>query len=157
MFEKYADGFAGGIFLLVAIAMYAALPAAGETVVADVDLSLAPRLVAMLLGGLSLILLLKGLYKAFALRADGPGKALFKYPGKLAATIVVTGLAALAFDTLGFKLTCMLYLFAEGYILSYQKGEFRPVRTAVIALGTPFIIDYVFGTWLSMPLPEGLF
>lgn len=157
MFEKYSDGFAGGILLLAAITMYAVLPAAGEMIMADVDMALAPRLVAMHLGGLSLLLLLKGLYKAFTFRSDGAGKALFKYPGRLAGTIAVTCLAALAFDTLGFKLTAMLYLFAEGYILSYQKGEFKLVPMAVTALVTPFLIDYVFGTWLSMPLPEGLF
>ncbi len=157
MFEKYRDAIGGGTILLTAIAMYAALPAAGETVMAGVDLSMAPRLVALLLGGLSLILLLKGLYAAFASRADGPHKAVFNYPGKLAGTIVVTALAAAAFDTLGFKLTAMLYLFAEGYILSYQKDEFKPIPMAAIALVTPFIIDYVFGAWLSMPLPEGLF
>ncbi|MBE0530083.1 MAG: tripartite tricarboxylate transporter TctB family protein [Rhodospirillales bacterium] len=157
MFEKYRDAFGGGVILLVAVAMYGALPAAGETVMAGVDLSLAPRLVAMLLGGLSLILLLKGLYAAFTAHAGGTGKAVFNYPGKLVGTIAVTTLAAIAFDTLGFKLTAMLYLFAEGYILSYQKGEFKPLPMAAIALVTPFIIDYVFGAWLSMPLPEGLF
>lgn len=156
MFEKYSDAFAGGILLLISLAMYAVTPAAGETVMADVDLSLAPRLVAMLLGGLSLLLLLTGLRKAFTFKPKA-AKPLFKYPGKLAGTIVLTTLAAVAFDTLGFKLTAMLYLFAEGYVLSYEKGEFRPVLMAGIAIIAPLIIDYLFGTWLSMPLPEGLF
>lgn len=157
MFERYADAFAGGILLLIAAAMYAVIPAPGETVVAEVDLSLAPRLVALLLGGLSLLLFLKGIHKAFVLRPAGSGKALFKYPGRLAATIALTALAAVAFEPLGFKITAAIYLFVEGYILSYGKGEFRPGRMAAISLVAPVVIYYAFGTWLSMPLPEGLF
>lgn len=156
MFEKYSDAMAGGALLVISIAMYAVLPAAGETVMADVDLSFAPRLVAILLGGLSLLLLLTGLYKASKM-GEPSGKQLFKYPGKLLGTTVVTSLAAIAFQPLGFKLTAMFYLFAEGYILSYEKGEFKPVQTAIIAVVAPFIIYYLFGTWLSMPLPEGIF
>ena len=156
MFEKYSDALAGAGLLAISIAMYAVLPAAGETVLADVDLSFAPRIVAVLLGGLSLMLLLTGLYKASKITKT-TGKKLFKYPGKLLSTVIVTTLAAIAFDTLGFKLTAMFYLFVEGYILSYEKGEFKLVRTAIIAVVAPFIIYYLFGTWLSMPLPEGIF
>jgi len=157
MFEKCSDLCAGAVLLCVAAAMYAVTPGPGETIMAEVDVSLAPRMVSLLLGFLSLALFGKGLHTYIRTRGlSASGKPLFTYPVRLAVTVLLTLLAALAFDTLGFRRTAVLYLFAQGYVLSYAKGEFKPLRMAAIAGILPFVLYYLFGTWLALPLPAGI-
>ena len=157
MFAKCSDLCAGAVLLGVAAAMYAATPGPGETIIAEVDVSLAPRMVSLLFGFLSLLLFCKGLYACIRTRGiPESGKPLFTYPAKLAASVLLTLLAAVAFDAIGFRLTAMLYIFSQGYVLSFCKGEFKPMRMAAIACVLPFVIYYLFGTWFALPLPAGI-
>lgn len=162
MTRKLSDGIAGVVVLLAAIAMYMSLPGPGETVIAGLDMSLAPRLVAMILGGLSLGLLIMTFVPFGDTDADGAdggsasGKPHIAFPGRLVATAVLIVAAAACFQWLGFVLTSVLYIFAQCYILTYEAGTFRPLRTAIIAIAFPVTVNLMFWHLLSMPLPQGI-
>ncbi|KFB09339.1 tripartite tricarboxylate transporter TctB family protein [Nitratireductor basaltis] len=162
MSKKMSDGISGVVILLFAILMYSSLPGPGETVVAGLDMSLAPRLVALILGGLSLMLLAmtflpyKGLGTSTGDDEEEVPQHRFAYPGRLIATAVLIIAAAALFEWLGFVLTSVIYIFAQCYILTYDPGTFRIVRTAVIAVAFPVAVYLMFWHWLSMPLPKGI-
>lgn len=163
MSKKMSDGISGAMILLVAILMYVSLPGPGETVVAGLDISLAPRLIALILGGLSAVLLMiTFLPSRYLGRIAGDKddeayrhKSHFAYPGRLIATAVLIIAAAAFFEWLGFVLTSVIYIFVQCYILTYEPGVFRPVRTAIIAIAFPVAVYLMFWHWLSMPLPKG--
>jgi putative tricarboxylic transport membrane protein len=164
MTKKMTDGISGAVILLFAIAMYTSLPGPGETVIAGLDMSLAPRLVALILGGLSVVLLImtfvpfKGL-AAIAGDTDDDEllhKRRFAYPGRLIATAALIIAAAAVFEWLGFVLTSVIYIFVQCYILTYDAGAFKPIRTAIIAIAFPVAVYLMFWHWLSMPLPQGI-
>ncbi|WP_126976634.1 tripartite tricarboxylate transporter TctB family protein [Frigidibacter oleivorans] len=159
MTRKLTDGIAGAVILLAAIAMYLSLPGPGETVIAGLDMSLAPRLVALILGALSLGLLVVTFVPFGDTDAEGeaaPGTPHVAYPGRLVATAVLIVAAAACFQWLGFVLTSVLYIFAQCYILTYEAGTFRPLRTAIIAIAFPVTVNLMFWHLLSMPLPQGI-
>lgn len=156
MFAKWSDTLAGAVLLIVAVVMYQAAEAAGSSGMSEVDFSLPPRLVALALGALSLLLMLKSVRSALQSEAGARASKPMAHPVRLAASILLITLAGMAFEPLGFLPTAMLYLFAQGYVLSYAKSEFKPVRMLMFAVLAPLIINYVFGSWLSMPLPEGI-
>ena len=87
MSKKMTDGISGAVILLFATLMYTSLPGPGETVVAGLDMSLAPRLVALILGGLSLGLLImtflpfKGLFTGTGDTDEKASQHRFAYPG----------------------------------------------------------------------------
>ncbi|KZM50529.1 hypothetical protein OA90_08745 [Labrenzia sp. OB1] len=145
----------GSLLLIIAFVMYASLPKAGETVIAGTDLSLAPRLVALLLGVLSAVLLLRGLY---AFRSGRVSKAAERiaHPYRLVGTAALVVAAALLFEPLGFAPTAALYIFGQNFVLCYEPGEFRPLRAAIVAIVAAAVIWYLFTQWLSMPLPSGI-
>ena len=153
--EKTADVVSGALLLIIALVMYTSLPKAGETVIAGTDLSLAPRLVALLLGALSAALLARGLYAFWAGRETRAAESI-AHPYRLAATVALVVGAALLFEPLGFGPTAVLYIFGQGYVLSYERGEFRPLLTAIVAIVTAAVVWYLFTQWLSMPLPSGI-
>lgn len=160
MSKKMTDGISGAVILLFAIIMYASLPGPGETVVAGLDMSLAPRLVALILGGLSILLLIITFwpFRGFGSTADEGyrAKSHFEYPARLVATAVLIVAAAAFFEWLGFVLTSMIYIFVQCYILTYEPGTFKPLRTAIIAILFPVAVYLMFWHWLSMPLPKGI-
>ena len=162
MSKKMTDGISGAVILLFAILMYTSLPGPGETVVAGLDMSLAPRLVALILGGLSVGLLIMT-FVPFKSQGTATGDAAekatqhrFAHPGRLIATAVLIIAAAALFEWLGFVLTSIIYIFAQCYILTYDPGTFKPVRTAIIAIAFPVAVYLMFWHWLSMPLPQGI-
>ena len=75
---------------------------------------------------------------------------------RLIATAVLIIAAAALFEWLGFVLTSVIYIFAQCYILTYDPGTFKPVRTAIIAIAFPVAVYLMFWHWLSMPLPKGI-
>lgn len=164
MSKKTTDGISGAVILLFAILMYTSLPGPGETVVAGLDMSLAPRLVALILAGLSVGLLImtfvpfRALGKVAGDTDDekSPHKSRFAYPGRLIATAVLIIAAAAVFEWLGFVITSVIYIFVQSYILTYDPGTFKPVRTAIIAIAFPVAVYLMFWHWLSMPLPKGI-
>lgn len=156
MTKKTTDAISGAVILLVAVAMYLNLPGPGETVVAGLDLSLAPRLVAMLLGGLSLLLIVTALVPTGETQAEDEGKEKMPYRGRLIATAMLIVAAAACFEWLGFVVTSAIYIFAQCYILTYERGAFKPVGTAVLAIAFPVAVYLMFWHWLSMPLPSGI-
>ncbi len=162
MSKKVTDGISGTVILLFAILMYTSLPGPGETVVAGLDMSLAPRLVALILGVLSIVLLIttfvpfKGLITGSGETEEKPSQHRFAYPGRLIATAGLIIAAAALFEWLGFVLTSMIYIFAQCYFLTYDPGSFKPIRTAIIAIAFPVAVYLMFWHWLSMPLPKGI-
>lgn len=162
--RKMADGISGTVILLCSILMYTSLPGPGETVVAGLDMSLAPRLVALILGGLSLVLLIltfmpPGGFGGMAtakVDAASETKSHIAHPLRLIATALLIIAAAALFEWLGFVLTSIIYIFAQCYILTYEPGTFKPLRTAIIAIAFPIAVYLLFWHWLSMPLPRGI-
>jgi len=162
--KKMADGISGTVILLCSILMYTSLPGPGETVVAGLDMSLAPRLVALILGGLSVVLLimafvpLRGLGGIATVKVDAvsDSKSHIAHPARLIATALLIIVAAALFEWLGFVLTSMIYIFAQCYVLTYEPGSFKPLRTAIIAIAFPIAVYLMFWHWLSMPLPQGI-
>lgn len=164
MTKKMTDAISGAIILLFAILMYTSLPGPGETVIAGLDMSLAPRLVALILGGLSIVLLAMTFvpFSAFGARKknsedqQNERTSHIAYPGRQVATAVLIIAAAAVFEWLGFVPTSVIYIFVQCYILTYEHSEFKPVRTAFIAIAFPVAIYSIFWNWLSMPLPKGI-
>lgn len=155
MFERWSDAIAGGFLLLVSSLFTYCSIMLPQAQVANLNLSTVPLVLGVAMIILSSILLVQGLYTARALEGKTSGNPIFPRPTVLVISAILMSFCGFTFESLGFVVASSIYLFLQGWILT-DKDKFKPASMAAFALGAPLIIYYVFGTWFSMTLPQGI-
>lgn len=112
-----------------------------------------PRLVLMILAGLSLVLIARGVkHSRMRLRGTEPStERTEKRPPAVAMTAVINTIAVALVQPLGMLLT----VFFITVLLPVSWGERRARRIAVLAVGLPLAIHLVFTVALGMRFPRG--
>jgi putative tricarboxylic transport membrane protein len=87
------------------------------------------------------------------LRAANKGETFFQPRTRMAVKVlVVIATTFLLFPLLGFSVGFGLFIYAAMRLI----GGHRWVTCGVVAIGTVVTIHFLFGHWLSIPLPTGL-
>lgn len=155
MFERWSDAIAGGFLLLVSLFFTYSSAVLPQSQMANLNLSTVPLVLGFAMSILSSVLLVQGLRKAKALEGKTSDKPIFPRSKVLVISAILMAFCGFTFESLGFVVASSVYLFLQGWILA-DKGTFKPVSMAAFALGAPLVIYYVFGTWFSMTLPQGI-
>jgi putative tricarboxylic transport membrane protein len=160
--EKKRDLIVGAVFLVFSAAVFIATFSIRRLVVARIGSAFVPQLAAVLLGGLSILLIVQSL---LALRSasgkSGPeqtaeqDKAEIKRRNfSVAATLFLLLVYLVLLQPVGFLLTTSIYLFAQFIVLSRKKPNY-PLY-AVLAAGSSVIIYYLFVKVFILFLPAGI-
>ena len=142
MSSKLGDRVAAGLLLAFAVGVFAytfTFPAPVQAL--DPGVTAFPRMVLVLIGVLSLVLLVR----------PREGEALPR--GRVAIRVIVTvlllGVYAVILDSVGFVITTVLFLLAELLLI----GVRRPVLLVLVPLGVGVGLFYLFRVFLDVPLP----
>ena len=152
MTDKKRDLLCSVIFLVFGIFMFvqsaAIKPLMGSK---DLGSGFVPKIIAgciIAIAGVKLIMTLTGKKEEKKIENDED-----KMGGLL--TIALLLIYSVLFNTLGFILSTVLYLFAQMLILSDERNRKIPLF-AVIAVVAPVVIYALFVYVIKMPLPAGL-
>lgn len=136
------DRVAAGLLLVFAVGIFAytfTFPAPVQP--QDPGVTAFPRMVAVLIGVLSVVLLV----------SPREGEALPR--GRAAIRVVITALLlcvyAVILDSVGFVITTVLFLLAELLLIEVR----RPVLLVLVPLGVGVGLFYLFRVFLEVPLP----
>ncbi len=142
MSTKLGDRIAAGLLLAFSVGVFAytfTFPAPVQSL--DPGVTAFPRMVLVLIGILSLVLLVRP-------REGEPlprGRAALR----IVATLLLLGVYAVVLDSLGFVITTVSFLLAELLLV----GVRRPVLLVLVPLGVGVGLFYLFRVFLEVPLP----
>lgn len=158
--ENKKDLITGVVFLGISLGIFAASFSIKKLVVSFIGSSFVPQVTALLLAGLSVLLIIQSLSDAGAgrtARADGVPhpdtgrKARFS----TIATFVLLFCYLFFLESVGFLITTAVYLFAQFWVLSKKKPNL--LMYALIAVLSSVIIYYIFVKIFILMLPAGIF
>lgn len=142
MSTKLGDRVAAGLLLAFAVGIFAytfTFPAPAQPL--DPGVTAFPRLVLVLIGVLSLVLLVR----------PQEGEALPRGWSALQVigTVLLLCVYAVTLDSVGFVITTVFFLLAELLLI----GVRRPVFLVLVPLGLTVGLYYLFRVFLEVPLP----
>lgn len=142
MSAKFGDRVAAGLLIALAVGVFAytyTFPTGVQP--EDPGVTAFPRMVAVLIGVLALVLLAR----------PGEGESLPRgWPAlRVVATLLLLCVYAVVLDSLGFVITTVLFLLAELLLI----GVRRPVLLVLVPLGVGVGLFYLFRVFLEVPLP----
>ena len=150
--RKYMDVISGLFFLLLAIALYAGSYSIKTFSDTAYGVAFLPRVVALLMGGISLIVIAGGYRKA----RGAPAMSGFPITRGFVLTIILIFLYMLAMSTLGFIIASFAYITAQIYVLSnFDKKQLY--LGASLALVFSVGIYFLFTRVIYIMLPPGIF
>lgn len=114
-----------------------------------------PQLLAIILAGLSVLLLISSLTKK---ATDKDSDGFFKNRGALSLfllTLFLLVLFPLGMEALGFIVTCFIFVLIMVLLLS-GKEQRNIVASIIVALGITLLTYGVFKSLLGIPFPTGI-
>lgn len=142
MSSSLGDRVAGGLLLALAVSVFAytfTFPAPLQPL--DPGVTAFPRMVAVLIGVLSLVLLVRP--------QEGEALPRGRSTLQVVGTVLLLSVYAVALDRLGFVITTILFLLAELLLIDVR----RPVYLILVPLGLGVGLYYIFRVLLEVPLP----
>lgn len=159
--ENKKDFITGFVFLGIAATIFAASFSIKKLVVSFIGSAFVPQVTALLLAGLSVLLIVQSLSMSGAGRTekektappspDAAKKARFS----IIATFVLLFCYLFFLESVGFLITTAVYLFAQFWVLSRKKPNLP--MYALIAVLSSVIIYYIFVKVFILMLPAGIF
>lgn len=149
--RKYMDIISGLFFLFLAIALYAGTYSIRTFSDTAYGVTFLPRVVAILMAGISLIVIWGGFRKLRESSETGG----FPVTQGFALTIVLIFLYMLAMPTLGFIISSFAYITAQIYVLSNfdrKRLYFGGAISLVFSIGIYFLFTRV----IYIMLPPGI-
>ena len=142
MSTKFGDRVAAGLLLVFAVGVFAYTFTFPQPV-QDIDpgVTAFPRMVTVLIGVLSVVLLVRP-------REGEPlprGRAAIR----VIVTVLLLSLYAVVLDSVGFVITTVVFLLAELLLI----GVRRVVLLVLVPLGVSLGLFYLFRVFLEVPLP----
>lgn len=155
MMNRYKDMISGTFLLLVAVMLYAATFNIRTFMETAYGATFVPRLIAIVIAVLSLILVIQGIKKA----KQSGGEAVAESVPKSGKHVMITfGLIIgyiLVLNKLGFILSTAVYSTLQMYVLS-DFNRRRILLFAIISASASVILYLVFKKLLYVMLPSGI-
>jgi putative tricarboxylic transport membrane protein len=150
------DGIAGLVCLALSIGLFMLTFGLPPAVMVPIGPAFYPRVVILLLGSLSAILIVLDLR---ATRSGAAAVAAAKGPAPnyrlVLATFVEFGLYIAVLPLIGFRISTFLFVLALEITLEWPRDTRRWVLTVAVAIATSIACYFVFENYLSVLLPRG--
>jgi putative tricarboxylic transport membrane protein len=150
------DGIAGLVCLALSIGLFMLTFGLPPAVMVPIGPAFYPRVVILLLGSLSAILIVLDLR---AMRSGAAAVAATAGPEPnyrlVLATFVEFGLYIAVLPLIGFRISTFLFVLALEITLEWPRDTRRWVLTVAVAIATSIACYFVFENYLSVLLPRG--
>lgn len=169
MIKKYGDVYAGIFLMVFAVIIYAATYSFQRLTVSQIGSEFVPRLVAIGIFLLSLLLLINGINHARQNKADHAAKEHTSEPHTakksivfnhgsfpVVATIVLLILYIALIREIGFLIMTTVYLVLQFYILAGKSQRHLPLFLT-LSIAVSVSVYYVFRYGFNLMLPAGIF
>jgi hypothetical protein len=158
--KTYRDMAAGGVVVCFAVLLFAASFSVRDFTASSIGADFLPRLMAVILVALGLVLVYENL-RANAAVAPGRGGAdsgkPFPVSGSLLVVVNILLFCLYLFflEDIGFLICTALYLFAQMWLLTAPVRR-RPLLFAVVSVFTSAVSYYLFVLVFQVILPAGI-
>lgn len=164
--RKYTNLLAGTVTLIVSIVIYVASNGIKRMVVTSIGPDFMPKIVAVMMGILSIVLIIQELQKLKRnkqqVENSSENKCLksfniikFAKANLDIVTLVLIILYAVAMPILGFLISTVVYLFIQMLIMS-QNRKINYLAISIISVVFSTVIYFVFTKVLFVMLPSGI-
>lgn len=154
-FKRYKDAILGAVTLLLGIGyllMTQSIKLRFSTTFANARFM--PTILGILMLVLGALILMNGIKKAKAFKADGQALAKTDFTAVLETFALIVAYVAVM-QWAGFLLSTMIYLFLQMMILA-PKDKRKPVVFFIVSVGFTAIVYYAFRYGLDLMLPQGI-
>lgn len=151
--KKYGDFILGLFFVVLSAALFLGAVRIPSTGMEGVGSDFMPKILAVTMGGLSLIQLcigFKNIKKDYKL--DEKNQPEYK---RVIATIVSFGVYVFALKPIGFIITSVIYLFIQIMILAPEEKRNIPLF-GIISIFFTIVVYGIFRFGLNVTLPDGI-
>jgi hypothetical protein len=156
------DGIAGLVCLVLSVGLYALTFELPPATVVPIGPAFYPRVVILMLGVLSVILIVLDLRAARTLRAGTatvPAAAAATGPAPnyrlVLATFIEFGLYIAMLPLLGFRISTFLFVMALQVTLEWPRSTKHWALAVAVAVATSLVCFIVFEDYLQVLLPRG--
>lgn len=154
------DGIAGLVCLVLSLGLFSLTFGLPPAAMVPIGPAFYPRVVILLFGALSVILIVLDLRARQQLRAGTPSvPAATAGPGPnyrlVLATFIEFGLYIALIPLIGFRISTFLFVLALEVTLEWPRSNKHWALAVVVAVATSGVCYYVFQDYLSVLLPRG--